>query len=107
MNANEARLYRRIREFEFDAPGTERTFAARLAEENGWTPEFARRAIEEYRRFVFTYVYGGREWSLEVPALSLEEAKERVRVLPFARCEGEAVRAERPPPRTHWFARSG
>ena len=65
-------------------------------------------AKSEYRRFVFTYVYGGREWSLEVPALSLEEAKERVRVLPFARCEGEAVRAERPPPpRTHWFARAG
>lgn len=65
----------------------------------------------EYRRFLFTYLFDGREWSLEVPALSLEEARERVRVLPFARCDGEArAGPSRPAPaprRTHWFARSG
>lgn len=68
-------------------------------------------AKSEYRRFVFTYVYGGHEWSLEVPALSLEEAKERVRVLPFARCEGErASRIDQPAaetPRKSWFGRLG
>lgn len=68
-------------------------------------------AKSEYRRFVFTYVYGGREWSLEVPALSADEAKERLRVLPFARCEGErANRSDEPvaeTPKKSWFGRLG
>lgn len=67
-------------------------------------------AKSEYRRFLFTYLFGGREWSLEVPALSLEEAKERVKVLPFSRCDGElgtrrAANAK-PPRKVNWFTRA-
>ncbi|MDX2201086.1 MAG: hypothetical protein SF069_19195 [Phycisphaerae bacterium] len=46
-------LYAAIRRYEFDEPGTSFTFEARLARENGWTRGYARRVIEEYRRFVF------------------------------------------------------
>ncbi|MDR2214171.1 MAG: hypothetical protein LBE21_11190 [Pseudomonadales bacterium] len=34
-------------------------FAARLARENGWTREFANRAITEYRKFCFLTVHAG------------------------------------------------
>lgn len=69
-------------------------------------------AKSEYKRFLFTYLFGGREWSLEVPALTLEEARERVRVLPFARCNGEfRGRRVEPAPaaarRTGWFRKAG
>lgn len=41
--------------------GTALTFAARLARENGWTPAFAARVIEEYKRFAFLAVTQGVE----------------------------------------------
>lgn len=34
------------------------TFSARLARENGWTPAFAERVLEEYRRFAFLAATG-------------------------------------------------
>ncbi len=46
-------LWERIRTFAFDEPGTSLTFARRLARENGWNAERARRVIDEYRRFVY------------------------------------------------------
>jgi hypothetical protein len=43
-------------------------------------------------KFRFTYRYDGADWSIEIPAQSLEEAKERVKVLSFARYEDEIAR---------------
>jgi hypothetical protein len=64
----------------------------------------------EFKRYLFTYRFGGDEWSLEIPALSLEEAKERVKVLPFAECHGEQRREAPPrqvrPRRSIWFTRA-
>jgi len=40
-------------------------------------------------KFRFTYRFNGADWCIEVPAQSLEEAKERVKVLSFARHEEE------------------
>jgi hypothetical protein len=40
-------------------------------------------------KFRFTYRFNGADWCIEVPAQSLEEAKERVKVLSFARYEDE------------------
>ncbi len=34
-------------------------FSARLARENGWTTEFARRVVEEYKKFVFLAMRAG------------------------------------------------
>ncbi|HEY4311684.1 MAG TPA: TIGR04222 domain-containing membrane protein [Pirellulales bacterium] len=53
MDTKQAQLYAKIVAFEFDEPGTCRTFSARLAEENGWSEDFAARAVFEYRRFLF------------------------------------------------------
>ncbi|MEM9379186.1 MAG: hypothetical protein AAGB93_04480, partial [Planctomycetota bacterium] len=45
-------LLARLEAFEFDAPGTTLTFAARLARENGWSRSRALRVLDEYRRFL-------------------------------------------------------
>jgi len=47
----------------------------------------------KFRKYPFTYRYDGTDWCIEIPARSLEEAKERVKVLGFARYEGETPRA--------------
>jgi len=47
-------LLAKIESFEIDGPDAPAlTFAARLAREQGWTVAFARRAIREYKRFVY------------------------------------------------------
>ncbi|HEX8911285.1 MAG TPA: hypothetical protein VF796_02920 [Humisphaera sp.] len=55
----QADLLRRIELHAFDAPGTTQPFLDRLARENGWTLGFARRAVEEYKRFAFLYASSG------------------------------------------------
>lgn len=56
------------------------------------------------RKFPFTYRFDGADWCIEIPARSLEEAKERVKVLGFARYEGEAGRPASPLRRPRdWF----
>jgi hypothetical protein len=64
------------------------------------------RSPSQYRKFRFTYRFDGTDWCIEVPALSLEEARERVKVLGFARHEGDApsARATEPARRPRgWF----
>lgn len=68
----------------------------------------------EFKRFLFTYRYNGTDWSIEIPALSAEEAKERVKVLPFAVCHGEIrprsaapTRTPRPTRIASWFRQAG
>ena len=46
------RIWRRLREFEIGPADSTLTFDDRLARENGWSPEFARRVAREYLRFV-------------------------------------------------------
>ncbi len=47
----------------------------------------------QFKKFPFTYRFDGTDWCIEIPARSLDEAKERLKVLGFARYEGEAPRA--------------
>ena len=47
-------------------------------------------ANSTYEKYRFTYRFDGADWNIEIPALSLEEAKDRVKVLTFARFESEA-----------------
>lgn len=47
------KLWQRIQNYQFDKSGAELTFTQRLARENGWDVEFARRATEEYKRFIY------------------------------------------------------
>jgi hypothetical protein len=65
-----------------------------------------------YRRFLFTYRFNGSDWPVEIAALSPEEARDRVRVLAFARFHGELAPRDAPPAtaakprRASWFGRT-
>lgn len=59
MTLSNPDLWRRIESFEIDDGVPTLTFAARLARENGWTPEFARRVVTEYKRFVYLAMVAG------------------------------------------------
>jgi hypothetical protein len=63
MTEDERDLYNRISSFEFDEPGAEFTFSARLARENGWTRRFAARVIDEYKKFAFLAMTAGHSRS--------------------------------------------
>jgi hypothetical protein len=52
-------LWLRLEQFVFDLPGIARPFSRRLAQENGWSEPFARRVVDEYRRFVWLAVRAG------------------------------------------------
>lgn len=51
--AQQQELWEKIRQFNFDAPSSAFPFSKKLAKENNWSPLFTRRAIEEYRKFIF------------------------------------------------------
>mgnify|MGYP000681002662 CR=1 FL=1 len=59
MNASEMNLWSRIDGYTFDAVDAALPFSARLARDNNWTLSFAKRAIEEYKKFVFLAVTAG------------------------------------------------
>jgi hypothetical protein len=46
-------LWQQLCAFVFDDPAMEPPFTVRLAEGQGWSEEFASRAVEEYRRFLY------------------------------------------------------
>jgi hypothetical protein len=46
-------LWQRLQDWHPDKPGAVLPFSRRLAIENAWSPRFALRAVEEYKRFVF------------------------------------------------------
>ena len=46
-------LWARLCAFDLDETGASLDFSRRLARENGWTHSFARRVVEEYKRFLF------------------------------------------------------
>ncbi len=49
-------LWSRLKSFQFDQPEASFPFSKRLAREQNWTHEFALRAIEEYKRFIYLAV---------------------------------------------------
>jgi hypothetical protein len=53
MNPVEADLYRRICDFELDAPGASFPFSRKLARECNWTSIYTFRVIQEYKKFIF------------------------------------------------------
>jgi hypothetical protein len=46
-------LWQRLEAFQLDDPDAPFRFSDRLARENGWSAGFARRAVEEYKKFVY------------------------------------------------------
>jgi uncharacterized protein (TIGR04222 family) len=59
MTESQVELLKRLEAFTFDQPGTQFTFAQRLARENRWSADYTRRAIAEYRRFLFLCMHAG------------------------------------------------
>ncbi|MES2061287.1 MAG: hypothetical protein V4456_05165 [Bacteroidota bacterium] len=53
MTINEQKLWQNIQDFVLDEPGVDFKFSDRLARENGWTKTYAKRVIEEYKKFIF------------------------------------------------------
>ncbi|MBS1506539.1 MAG: hypothetical protein JSS79_07835 [Bacteroidetes bacterium] len=53
MNKKVQPLWKDILDFELDDSNAPLTFTDRLARENGWTHEFAVRAVIEYKKFIF------------------------------------------------------
>ena len=51
-------LWRKLEAFDLDGEA-QLSFSRRLARDNGWTPEFARRVVGEYKRFVFLAATAG------------------------------------------------
>jgi hypothetical protein len=54
-------LWERINKYTPDDPDANFAFSDRLARENGWSKAYARRVIEEYKRFLYLAVVAGRE----------------------------------------------
>ena len=71
MTHDQQALWHRIRDFQIDAPDAPIPFSARLAREQGWTPDYAGRVVEEYRRFAFLAVASGHGVS---PSKAVDEA---------------------------------
>lgn len=53
LPAEHVALWLRIQEYSPDDAGSSFPFSARLARENGWSPSYTHRVIEEYKRFIF------------------------------------------------------
>ncbi len=56
MLAAAHRLWPRVDAFSLDHPDATMTFTSRLARDNGWSRVYARRVVEEYKRFMFLAV---------------------------------------------------
>lgn len=61
MTENERELWSRIEKFQIDEAGIGFCFSDRLAIENNWKKEFAIRAIEEYRKFIYLCCVAGHQ----------------------------------------------
>lgn len=59
MNQEQQNIWDKLNHFEFDDPEAEFTFTDRLARENGWDFDYALRAIEEYKKFIFLIACSG------------------------------------------------
>ena len=64
-------LWPRLAAFSIDAPGASMPFTARLARDHGWSRDYARRVVDEYRRFVFLYLRAGHPCT---PSVDVDEA---------------------------------
>ncbi len=71
MTAVQKDLWSRIEAFSLDAIDAAYPFSKRLAHENNWSLAFARRVVEEYKRFMFLAVVAGHEVT---PSQEVDEA---------------------------------
>ncbi|MEM8838275.1 MAG: hypothetical protein AAGE89_09300 [Pseudomonadota bacterium] len=58
---DECALHKRVFSITFDDPDASFPFSERLARDNAWDEDFAKRVLFEYRRFAYLIVRSGRE----------------------------------------------
>jgi hypothetical protein len=71
MNASQSALWAKLAGFSIDEGDELYSFEQRLARENGWTRSFARRVVDEYRKFVFLCFAAGHPCT---PSEEVDEA---------------------------------
>jgi hypothetical protein len=54
-------LWHRLEAFEFSEPYADLTFGDQLARDNGWTLDYTRCVIDEYKRFCYLALRAGHE----------------------------------------------
>ena len=59
MNIKHVELLQKLEQFQLDSPEASLPFSARLARENNWSSDYARRVIAEYKRFAFLAIAAG------------------------------------------------
>lgn len=59
MSEEQREQYKRIQSFALDEPDVQLPFSQRLAQENRWTAEYAKKVISEYLKFAFLAVNAG------------------------------------------------
>src|SRR5687768_4358579 len=59
MTGDHQEVYQRIEAYHIDDPTASYPFTARLAAENGWSAGYARRVVEEYKKFAFLAATAG------------------------------------------------
>src|SRR5678815_1017670 len=59
MKTNHVELWNKVEQFQLDSAEAALPFSARLARENNWSPDYAKRVIAEYKRFAFLAVVAG------------------------------------------------
>ncbi len=59
MDRRQTDLWNKLQTFEFDDAASSLTYSKRLARENAWTLAYAKKVIEEYRRFIFLMMEAG------------------------------------------------
>lgn len=53
-------MWKKISDFKFDSPTSSFPFSSRLSKENGWSREYSKRVISEYRKFLYLSVISGK-----------------------------------------------
>ena len=64
-------LWRRLLAFDFDSEGHQGRFLSKLARDNGWHTPYARRVVEEYRRYAYLCCTAGH---VVVPSEQVDQA---------------------------------
>ena len=60
MEKTNLKLWEKISNFSLDNPEASFSFTDRLARENGWSIEFSKRVVDEYKKFIYMSVVSGK-----------------------------------------------
>lgn len=71
MTPDQKSIWKQIQQEDLDGYGSAFPFSARLAHENRWSPSYASRVVDEYKRFCFLCVVSGHPVT---PSYAVDEA---------------------------------